>query len=272
MFGIKPHRLYVFGAGPAGLLAALAGREAGMDVAVFSTPDLSTGEPVKSQLYGCQYLHSPIPGYAEGPGDVVEYRLDGSTADYRRKVYGTEWNGAVSPDEYGPEVAHLAWDLRAAYDKLWRDFLPDIVPTQLSAGNVEVFYNDRKGMVFSTIPAPTLCRKPDDHKFTSQQIWAMGSTPYRGLPFEPAPFTVQCNGNDAPHWYRAANVFGHSTLEWPVGKKPPITGVVAVSKPLGTDCDCRTGSRRWHKFGRYGAWRKGVLVHHVYEQAKAVLR
>lgn len=273
MFGKKPHRLYVFGGGPAGCLAALAGIEAGLDVVVFTAPG-DDGKPRKSELFGCQYLHSPIPFYAEGPGTPIDYRLVGGTSDeYRRKVYGEGWDGSVSVDEYGPAQPHRAWDLRSAYDALWGSLMTKgiISATELSPRNVAPFYNDRQGVVISTIPAPALCLHPEEHKFITQEVWAMGSTPWRSLPYEPTANTVECNAADAPRWYRAASVFGHSTLEWPGGPKPPIAGIAAVSKPLGTDCDCWTGGRRWHKMGRYGAWQKGVLVHQVYEQAQAVL-
>lgn len=278
MFGRKPHRLYVFGAGPAGLLVALAGIRSGLDVAVFTTPDITTGAPVKSELHGCQYLHAPIRGFSEDAGTPVAYRISGGSGeDYRRKVYGAGWDGSVSPDEYGPQTAHLAWNLRTMYDDLWdsmtRNGADVITPTQLSAGNVDVFYNDRRGLVVSTIPAPVLCRKPDEHRFITQDIWAIGQrtdTDGYGLPYRAPDNMVECNAADAPRWYRAATVFGYSTVEWPGGGKPPINGVAPVRKPLSTDCDCRTGSPRWHKLGRYGAWQKGVLVHQVYAQALAL--
>jgi hypothetical protein len=75
--------------------------------------------------------------------------------------------------------------------------------------------------------------------------------------------TVQCNSNDAPRWYRAANVYGYSTVEWPAGPKPPWPGVVSVTKPLSTNCDCWVG-KRFHRVGRFGRWTKGVLVHEAF--------
>lgn len=271
MFDRKPKRVYVLGAGPAGLLAAHAARERGYDVTVFTKPG-ADGFPAKSQLHGCQYLHQSIPGLTYSiEGRSVAYRLAGSTEDYRRKVYGEGWRGTVSPDEFGPEERHYAWDLHEAYDELWRRFLPFMVPTHLDGSTIGIFTKDPHGHTFLGVPAPHLCRRPEEHKFVTQDVWAMGSAPGQELPYVAPDFTIECNGEPAPRWYRAATVFGHSTLEWPGGVKPPITGVAAVRKPLSTDCDCHLG-KRVTRVGRYGRWTKSVLAHTAYSDALEALR
>jgi hypothetical protein len=270
MFDRKPKRVYVLGAGPAGLLAAHAAQKRGYEVTVFSRPN-DQGYAAKSELHGCQYLHRSIPDLTFSvDGRPVSYKLAGSMEAYRRKVYGDGWEGRVSPDEFGPEGAHYAWDLRAAYDTLWRRFLPQIVPTLLTAESVRVFTEDPHAHTFVSIPAPSLCRRIEEHKFPTQDVWAMGSAPGNYLPYEAPDFTVECNGEPAPRWYRAATVFGHSTLEWPGGVKPPIRGVAAVRKPLSTDCDCHLG-KRVTRIGRYGRWTKGVLSHTAYFEAAEAL-
>lgn len=269
MFGRKYKRVYVLGAGPAGLLAAHAAMSLGYSVVVFTHPDVD-GTPRKSELLGCQYLHDPIPGITgRGERTYVNYNLVGGDADsYRRKVYGTEFSGQVSVDEYGPAEAHPAWDLRAAYDKLWGKWLPVMVPGILTSATTPAFVFDRKAFVVSSVPAPALCLRPGEHKFPTQDIWAMGEF---GLPYYAPRDTVECNGADAPRWYRAATVFGHSTIEWPAGARPPVSGVKAVSKPLSTDCDCHVGPR-WLRVGRFGTWTKGVLVHTAYANTLEALR
>lgn len=275
----KRHPVVVLGAGPAGLLAAHAAERAGREVSVFSAPG-KDGTPQKSELHGCQYLHAYIPGVTmdgSGPRRKVRYLLDGTTDQYRRKVYGEGWDGQVSPDEYGPEQDHYAWDLRKAYDLLWDRWSRRIAPLEVTPRMAEKVAATRGQVVLCTIPAPSLCLDPGTHKFVSQDVWAMGTrdglnpdSPSH-IPYVAPANTVQCNGQDAPRWYRAATVFGQSTLEWPAGPKPPISGVVAVKKPLSTDCVCHLGLR-WHRLGRFGEWRKGVLVHQAYEGAKEFLR
>lgn len=274
----------VLGAGPAGLLAAHAAERKGWAVQVISAPNLA-GEPQKSELHGCQYLHTHIPGVTadgNGPGRKVSYRLLGTVDQYRRKVYGDAWSGSVSPDEYGPETDHYAWDLRQAYDQLWERWHSRIAAISVTPELATALSKDVASRVLCTIPAPALCLRPQEHKFETQDIWAMGTNGSVGmewpdgrvvnkLPYIAPDMTVQCNGEDAPRWYRAATVFGQSTLEWPDGPKPPISGVVRVQKPLSTDCDCHRG-RRWYRLGRYGQWRKGVLVHEAYAGAGEALR
>ena len=260
----------VLGAGPAGLLAAHAAERAGREVRILTMPELD-GTPKKSELHGCQYLHSFIPEITPDEGVRVNYRLDGSAEAYRRKVYGSSWNGTVSPDEYGPEEDHDAWDLREAYGKLWERWYDRIVGLDITPSIASDIAYARGHIVYSTIPARSVCLLPDEHRFFTQDVWAMGTRedakPYWTLPYYAPNMTVQCNGNDGPRWYRAATVFGHSTLEWPMGVKPPVAGVVRVEKPLRTTCDCHLDSGRWHRLGRYGKWEKGVLADSAYLEA-----
>ena len=257
-------RVYVLGAGPAGLLAAQAAGVKGYPVTVFSKPS-ANGQVAKSKLYGCQYLHTFIPGIGimRDGWRPVKYQLDGPVDGYRQKVYGDAWSGTVSPDEYGPEQDHRAWDLRAAYESLWAIWREYTVAMNISSDNVSHLFGDPHAVVITSIPARVLCKFPDGHRFASTDIWAMGSAPGNVLPYRAPDDTVRCNGWRDTGWYRAATVFGHSTLEWPGGKKPPIAGVAAVSKPLSTDCDCWQSSRVL-RVGRYGTWTKGVLVHTAY--------
>jgi hypothetical protein len=265
MFG-KKRKVTILGAGPSGLLAAHAAETRGWAVEVFTAPD-AEGKPRKSELHGCQYLHKHIPDLGIGTaGKAVQYLLEGSKDQYRKKVYGWGWDGNVSPDEYGPEKGHFAWDLRETYDRLWERWEPRLFATDVTPAIADYMSVNRPGLMVSTIPAPALCLEPGQHKFVSQSVYAMGtrtdSAPYWTLPYTAPPMTVQCNGEDAPRWYRAATVFGQSTLEWPGGAKPPISGVVTVHKPLSTDCTCHPDVMR---LGRFGQWKKGVLVHEAYE-------
>lgn len=281
MFGKRRRNrhVHVFGAGPAGLMVAHAARQSGCTVSVFTRGD-AEGNPVKSELHGCQYLHTHIPGVGLTRQYLspVRYLLMGPSEGYRQKVYGNAWNGTVSPDEYGPEEHHVAYDLRHAYDNLWEAFQDVIYPLTLNAHSVSAALQGTQAWkTFSTVPAPSLCARPDHHTFASADIWAMGTRAdahgldRSSMPFRAPDGTIVCNGERDTRWYRAATVFGHSTLEWPDGARPPITGVVRVSKPLSTDCDCwaRQGLNR---LGRYGEWRKGVLVHQVYERALEFLK
>jgi len=277
MFGSK--RVMVLGAGPAGLLAAHAAMTKGYEVIVVSRPD-KDGKPAKSDLFGCQYLHAYIPGVGQmRDGWVpVKYDVVGPVDGYRAKVYGNGYQGPTSADEYGPEGDHAAWDLRRVYDVLWDHWRSRIVPISLNPLSAQAVF-ENPGPILVTIPAPAICRDMENHKFSSARIWAMGAREQdqgeREFPYAPPENTVVCNGDRDTSWYRAATVFGYSTLEWPGGNKPPIRGVVPVSKPLSTDCTCwlRVRARRnnVHRLGRFGRWEKGVLVHTAYYDTLKVL-
>lgn len=258
-------KVAVLGCGPAGLMAAHAATLAGAtEVAIFSRRR-------KSELYGAQYLHSPIPGMTDNPPVPVRYQLRGSVEAYRAKVYGDSWDGEVSPDEHLGD--HNAWDIRATYNNLWDRYSGRVYGTELSRNWVRnLMYvemeSGRFDHVISSIPKHATCDDPT-HEFKGQSVWALGDAPERGIfagdYVELENNVVVCNGLPrgpfgSDGWYRASKVFGYSTVEWPVMDAPGITqpeGATSLIKPLATNCDCWSGMIY---VGRFGRWEKGVLA------------
>lgn len=258
-------KVLVLGCGPSGLAAAHAATELGHDVMVAS-------KKRKSQMFGAQYLHAPIPGVT--PADEwreVTYDLRGTYEQYRRKVYGENARvTSVSPEEFGKP--HRAWDIRSTYNELWLRYEDIVLNHQwdpVSSGQMLEEAQANNVMVVSSLPAELLCQKPLEHKFLYQKIWAAGDAPEldRWSPVRCAPDTIVCNGEASPHWYRVAQVFGLVTCEWPETPKPPFA-VSEVRKPISTTCDCWPNVLR---VGRYGQWKKGVLVHHAYAEVMEAL-
>lgn len=260
------HNVAIFGIGPSGLAAAQAVLRSGGNVTLVS----KTREP--SPLFGCQYLHAPIPGYEDVPTATVSYSLSGSPEDYRRKVYGHSWDGKVSPEDFLGE--HQAWDIRETYRRLWdvlvakrRDWQTvrfveaEVTPNWL--GEHEYLL---KGFdaVISTIPATHLCNELSGHRFLSHLVFAQGNTEEKYTLFPPDN-SIRCDGTEGHPWYRMARVFGYTTTEWAYR---PHRSASVVEKPLSTDCDCFPYIQR---MGRYGAWEKGRLVHEVYAQAEKLM-
>lgn len=257
----------VLGCGPAGLFAAHA-----VKVYTGKAPHIIAKPPVRrSEMYGAQYLHQPIPMTLHSAGTEpvrVSYDLWGDVDDYRQKVYGDNWNDNVSPEDLLAE--HDAWDIRATYNELWEQFWDYIAPLDLARAKESDLATlfARYDLVINTIPKPVLCRV--GHQFRSEQVWAIGDAPERGVrcPVRVAANTVVCNGEPEPGWYRAANVMGYCTVEYPGNTKPPWPGSAEVTKPLSNNCDCWPGVLH---IGRYGMWQKGILSHSAFGDTAARL-
>jgi hypothetical protein len=248
-------KVLVFGCGPAGLIAAHAARtEFDCEVRI-----LSVKRP--SELYGCQYLHDEIVGIPT-KHEMVRYSLNGTAEEYRRKVYGAH----VPPLPVSPQLFEgdaPAWDIRDTYRQLFDVFEDYIIDVRMNnEGVISALSDYMPDFAISSIPANVLCMSPTIHAFTSTPVWAVGDGPDRDVPVNVAPQHVLCDGTEFTGWYRAANVFGHRTVEWPgYLRKVPLRGVVKVNKPLATDCNCLQSVLR---VGRMGRWAKGVLAHQSY--------
>jgi hypothetical protein len=262
-------RVLILGCGPAGLFAAQAAKNAGADYRILS-------KRRKSEMFGAQFLQSPIAGiidYAEQ--FQVHFKLSGDFLDYKRKVYGDELPDpdAVSEGEFFHDKP--AWDIRAAYDRAWKEHQHLIEPFNLTA---ETFPHHRAvykpHLTVSTIPLPSICAQPSAHAFTEQSLWAIGDAPERGVfaPFSPPDDnTVLYDGTDERAWHRCAKIQGYSTIEWPEVNRPPLDDVVKISKPIATSCNCWEG-RDFIKAGRYGAWHWAGQSHHSYVLTTKALR
>lgn len=260
-------RVAVLGSGPAGLTAAHAVYQAASydpQVHIFSRKQ-------ESQLYGAQYLHAPLPGLpGRVPSQAVSYVLQGDAEAYKRKVYGDAFMPQRTSVEVLPALA-MGWDIRATYRQLVERYWVQVTDADLDPGGLHHLFQVAGGMydlVVNTIPLKHLCK--EGHQFTSQKVWAKGSTTPMA---DVGQGVVICNGNDNPAWYRSSNIFGYSTMEWPEHSKPPIPGVAPVWKPLRHNCTCWPWEQtKMYNVGRYGAWRKGYLVHHVYDNVATVVR
>ena len=247
----------ILGCGPAGLMVAHAANISGWDFRIYS-------RKAKSKLHGAQYLHKPIPKIDTDGPHLVEYQLRGTPEEYRHKVYGESWDGTVSPEDLTEQ--HYAWDLRRAYDWLWKEFEPWIAEHELNNSNT--YYTWNADLVISTVPRK-LWAQPGDI-FESKKIWALGDVD-PGWLAKQADFTIVCDGTTLCTWYRSAKIFNRSTLEWPYferWEKPPWIGAVIVEKPLRCETN---GAPDFVHLGRYGAWEKGILTSDAFYQAMKVL-
>jgi hypothetical protein len=239
----------VLGCGPAGLLVAHACAMADKDFVIFSRKQ-------RSRIGGAQFLHTPIPELTGEAADTfLNFLFWGDIEGYAQKVYGDP-QADVSWGSYEPGF-HAAWNMQAAYDKLWAMYAREIVDTDLNPLMMEAISADH-AQVFSTVPLPSLCFDPT-HRFFSQDVWIVDGG---GAPHD----SVIYNGLANISWYRECRIFGTGFQEWPY--EPRALQSVKISKPLRTNCDC------WHhayKFGRYGKFQKKVLINHAFEEARDAL-
>lgn len=251
-------RIVILGCGPAGLLAAHAASFTDAKVFILS-------RKARSELFGCQYLHGPIPGL-DLRTTTIDYQLRGEVHRYQEKVYGQgPVPGGVSPGQL--TGSHPAWDIRQAYDLLWDRFENNILEQEVVPSDVEgIKEYFQPDLLVNSIPLAALCLDMESHAFTSQQCWAMGDAPERGqeVPVPCPDDTVICDGTRDVGYYRVSNVFGYKTVEYPgLRPKPPLAGLVPFHKPLATTCTCHPGMLR---VGRYGTWTKGVLSHTAFNE------
>lgn len=265
----RPKRVLVLGCGPAGLFAAHAATNARAHYRILS-------KRRKSELYGAQFLQSPIHGIIDwGEQFSVSFRLNGTFIDYKRKVYGDDLPDpdAVSAEDFFHDKP--AWDIRQAYDRAWSFHHDRIEHVDLSAEVLAAEIGSyRPHLVVSTVPLPVICAEPTAHAFTEQSLWAIGDAPERGVfvdGFTLPPNTVTYDGTSDTGWHRAANIAGYRTIEWPEANRPPIADVAKISKPIATTCNC-WAEKSFIKAGRYGSWNWAGQSHHSYVLASEALR
>jgi hypothetical protein len=249
-------KVAILGCGPAGLLAAHASVQAGHRTTVLSRKQRST-------IGGAQFLHSAIPDLTmRSPDAEVMFRYLGTREQYAEKVYGHP-QALVSWGMFQGTIG--IWNMRRAYDTLWdeyHDLIQDIV---LNESTVQHFVQGYD-LVISTMPLKTLCKV--GHMFTEQavHIW------YRPdpRPHQIEPNVIVYSGEQADAWYRYSVLFGWASTEWsrlPASQLPHVE-IKRVTKPLVTNCSCHGNI---HRVGRYGEWKKGVLVDGAYRDAVQII-
>lgn len=258
-------RVLVLGCGPAGLLAAHAGRLAGHEVSVIS-------KKVKSRLGGAQYLHHEIPELTtEEPQGWLTVHAVGTREGYAAKVYGDP-EAEVSWDLFVGKMDLPVWDIVDLYNVLWEEWESRVVDSSIGPGLMNEGFVLGGWATFdfivSTIPVPAICVNKV-HTYTDQRvavapIWQGGD-----LVRDEMNHSIIYNGVKHLAWYRSSHIFGRAMTEWSMaGVTDPEAMFTQddkklVIKPLATDCDC------WPQIiraGRYGKWSKGDLVTDAFDE------
>lgn len=250
-------KIAVLGCGPAGLMVAHAVSQAGYDPFIISKRE-------QSQMYGAMYLHQRLPGMNKEPDFNLHIVKQGSAEGYAKKVYKNPEH-PVSFTQF-EEGKVPAWDLSKAYDWLWSLYNWYIDNRTLDRERV-VRLATQYDLVFSTIPATLLCE--NGHEFKAQPIWVIHGANPSILYGE---HLMIYNGDPNTHWYRYSQFGNYQSWEYAdevINAQEHPYRITEGLKPISTNCDCLPDNVI--RLGRFGAWKKGCLTHHAYEEAKEVL-
>lgn len=249
----------ILGSGPAGLLAALAAEQKGYKPTI-----ISKGEA--SPIGGAQYLHSHVPGLTSGVDpQMITYVKVGDMDGYARKAYG-EPGAQVSWDTF-VTGEYPAWSLEAAYGELWARYGNEVQAAELTPADIDKFLIPGEP-VFSSIPLPFICKDRTAHGFKSQEVV------FTEEDYVKVPNMIVYNGRESDSWYRAACLFGHCSAEYHATMVPEhvqkmhFTDVHTGVKPVSNECNCYTKYANFHKIGRFGQWRRGILSDHAYHDVQ----
>lgn len=248
-------RVVVLGCGPAGLLSAHAASLHGCDVRI-----LSIKQP--SIIGGAQFLHEFIPGLTRGPDGHVLFTKTGTRDGYARKLYGSS-RIPVSWDLWEDATSRPAWSMQKSYDMLWRMYARGIRHFSVSSPD-DLRRAEQAGadLYISSLPAHAMCENLD-HWFESVSMYIIN----KFIDVEVPENTIIYNGNERVPWHRASNLFGHKSMEF--ARRPDNMGVLSGQKPTAHNCDCNP---HWMRVGRFGQWKRGVLVHHAYNEVQNALQ
>lgn len=242
-------RAAVLGCGPAGLISAEALDRKGWKVQIFSRKS-------PSMITGAQYLHAALPGITNiAPDGMINFVKRGHRDGYAQKVYGDP-KAPCSWDIF-EEGEVPAWSMVKTYHLLWRKWGSLVHHVDLNRAAIPLLQRQHD-LVVSTIPAWKLCN--GTHQFKEANIWIRDQAEFQSSGRNEI---IYCGDLTVP-WYRTSSIFGHESTEY----TKPVMNCRRGKKPVSTDCDCLPGVVR---AGRFGQWKKGVLIHHVWEEMNSAV-
>lgn len=260
----------ILGCGPSGLLAAHA-------CAMRGVPFVILAPYAKSKLGGAQFSHIAIPGIHEEEDKVMlHYKVEGTKDGYQRKVYGQQQVDFVSFENVKDGMEVPAWSLTYMYDQLWTKYQEHIVDYAVDPQRIDGLFT-AFDLVVSSAPADKLClanaRYPgtEAHVFRYQTIRIMNKALDPNLPNN----TIMYDGTADHSYYRMSRIFDVGSTEWSAfSAVPPGHDLRTVNKPLWTNCTCHLSDQADKagvpyglvRVGRFGAWSKGQLSYHTYNQ------
>lgn len=250
----------ILGAGPAGMMAALAVERNG------HTPIIFTKELKPSPINEDMFLQKPLPDVHGEPDVMIEYMTRGTEEGYAARVYGsptlpTSWQKLKLGRQPG-------WWLSYAYQALWERYEGHISQLNLGPAQASILAENYP-LVISTLPGPALCAR-SYHAFLDRHTYLVR---HRRHDDRRNSQEIVYNGEEGgPQWFRMSKLGPWAT--WEYAAPPPVEEVtdspliLSGRKLIGNNCNCLP---KVHRIGRWAMWQRGVLNHHAFEQATSIL-
>lgn len=252
-------KIAVLGCGPSGLMAAHAIARNGHIPKIYS-------KKIPTQVTKNMYLQRFLPGLDMMLGrDEIMYDRRGYKEGYASKVYGSR-TAKCSWDDLSFGIKPM-WSLGPVYAELWMLYEDHITDVKLEEEDV-VEVCQRHPIVFSTLPAPSLCT--NGHKFEEVKI---SIAEFKTIHVDKRNRMVY-SGRSQDKWHRFSLINGITAFEYTISEEelrarsPIALNIKKGVKPVGNNCDCWPELTR---VGRWAQWCRGILNHHPYEQVTGIL-
>lgn len=260
-------KVYVFGSGPAGLVAAHAAADLGHEI------EILTNKMTPSVISGAQYLDKHIPGVtSEQPDSQVKFYKHGKATGYAMKIY-SDPKAPTSWDKYEDGKLYPLWYLRDTYSHLWELYKGKLVYMNVDANVLASFMDTTADLLVVAMPLASLCIDKG-HNFQSQKITTYAGVPadmpdkYRHLMQTGNGNWILYNGKRKSPWYRCSVINDGASLEVPGHYEDGFQ----INKPLSSTCNCWSGVPRVALVGRYGRWEKDELVSGAWDRVRDALQ
>lgn len=250
----------IIGNGPAGVLACHAALLCGVSPRVYA-PAHKTHGMVPSEQRGAQYLHSHIPEANLGDPFVINYRFFGNEETYRLKIYGRDSDVKTSWHQF--RTHEIGWNLRSMYETMFYRYVGLMVDMTVQPQQMEYMFDDFD-FVINTAPLHAIAPLGE---YSVEHVWVVNDG-VRNEIFS-SPNEIHYYGDMTHAAYRASRIHGVVQAEYPDETwASQIPNAVRVAKPLRA----RANTPGVYRLGRYGKWKKGVLVDQAFAEAMEIFQ
>jgi hypothetical protein len=207
-----------------------------------------------------------LPGGVDVPALEIKYAKFGTRDGYCKKIYGKDFDPSLTSWDRFPEGVRRGWPLHKIYEMLHDRVEIQVVDVDRS---VMLELLREYDLVFNSAPAALFVERDGQPvEIKTERVW-IKSEPDPSMASEPWTIgLIVYEGEPAIPHYRYSWLEGVSSWEYPEKHGDPGDGIL-VSKPLSISAPPM--HPRIVPIGRYGQWKKGVLVDSVFGEVSDVI-